>query len=435
MRFRFGKLLLVLSVPVLLYVIAKGAMYFSAKNAVDDFVRSAEHQADIRYAGISTELMGAVTVNGITVQPLGYEGFIEIDTVRLASDDPMMFIKGVDWTPGEDMPPTNMSFDVRGVRVPLDSDLISEYERQASFTQSVDPCEQPLSIESSVMRKIGFEQLEVDFDGYYRIDETARTLDMGMYMEVRDVQSIELSASLSDLDIETLAQGGAPQLNLGGFSAAVRVSPEFGRQVMKSCAIGTDLTIAQWRERYAERALVELEGQGISLGPGLRQAVRDFYNEWGEFRLVSAPSEPIGLLSLMFLPRNQLVDALSLRLTLNDKLITDTRFSFQSPRQPGLSALFGGEAEQPQGERQAAPPTRIIVRREYEPVAVAQIARYVDYNVRIKPNGQPLREGVLKGIRDGEAEIEQTLHGGKYTVYVPLDQIDSAEALIQRRVE
>ena len=435
MRFRFGKLLLVLLVPVLLYVVAKGAMYFSAKNAVDDFVRSAEHQAEIRYAGISTELMGAVTVNGITVQPLGYEDFIEIDTVRLASDDPMMFIKGVDWTPGEDTPPNNMSFDVRGVRVPLDSDLISEYERQVSLTQSLDPCEQPLSVESSVMRKIGFEQLEMDFDGYYRIDETARTLDMGMYMEVRDVQSIELSANLSDLDIETLAQGGAPQLNLGGFSAAVRVSPEFGRQVMKSCAIGTDLTIAQWSERYAERALVELEGQGISLGPGLRQAVRDFYNEWGEFRLVSAPSEPIGLLSLMFLPRNQLVDALSLRLTLNDKLITDTSFSFQSPQQPGLSALFGGEAEQPQGERQAAPPTRIIVRREYEPVAVAQIARYVDHNVRIKPNGQPLREGVLKGIRDGEAEIEQTLHGGKYTVYVRLDQIDSAEALIQRRVE
>jgi hypothetical protein len=30
--------------------------------------------------------------------------------------------------------------------------------------------------------------------------------------------------------------------------------------------------------------------------------------------------------------------------------------------------------------------------------------------------------------------VEQTLHGGKFTVYVPLAQIESAEALVQRQI-
>ena len=434
MRFRPGKLLLVLLVPVALYAIAKGILYFSAKNSIDDFVRSAEHQAEIRYAGISTELMGAVTVEGITVQPLGFDDQIEIDSVRVASDDPMMFIQGIDWTPGQDAPPTSLSFDVRGASVPLNSDLLSGYPSGFGAAGNADPCEQPLNIEPALLRKVGFESLDMDFDGYYRIDETARTLDMGMHMDVRDIQSFEVSATMTDLDVETLAQGAPPQLNLGGFSVSLRVSPEFGRQVMKTCAIGSDLSVAQWGDVYAERALDELKAQGILLGPGLSQSVRDFYRDWGEFRLASAPSQPVGLLSLMFLQPSQLADALSLRLSLNDKLITDTSFTLQQSDQPGISALFGQEEPQSSTSKPQAPAKRVIVRREYEPVATAQLGSYIDHNVRIKPHDQPMREGVLKGIRDGEAEVEQTLHGGKYTVYVPLTQIDSVEALIQRRI-
>ena len=67
-------------------------------------------------------------------------------------------------------------------------------------------------------------------------------------------------------------------------------------------------------------------------------------------------------------------------------------------------------------------------------MAVGDIGGFVDYRVKVKPRGQPLREGVLKRIVDGEAEVEQNLHGGQYTVYVPLAQIESVQALVERPI-
>ena len=45
-----------------------------------------------------------------------------------------------------------------------------------------------------------------------------------------------------------------------------------------------------------------------------------------------------------------------------------------------------------------------------------------------------MREGLLRRIADGQAEVEQSLHGGKYTVYVPLTGVESMQALIAREI-
>lgn len=214
----------------------------------------------------------------------------------------------------------------------------------------------------------------------------------------------------------------------------MRVSPEFGRQALKACAIGTEYSVQAWSGALAEQAMQRFADSGLTLGEGLSKAVRDFYRDWGEFRVVAVPARPIGLLSLVAMRPEQLVPTLGLRLSLNDQPIADTTFSWQQPDAAGLAALFGAEEEVVEGKTPDGRPRRIIVRRQFEPVRVADIASYVDHQVKIKPRGLPLREGVLKRIRNGEAEVEQTLHGGKYTTYVALAQIQSLQVLIQREV-
>jgi len=435
MRIRPGKLLLIALVPVALYGVVKGLMYIKAKGAVDDIVTAAANQADIRYSGIDTDIRGAVTVKGVTITPRGYTDELQIDAVRIGSNDPMFFIAGWDWQPGESEPPDHLSMQVSGLRMPIDTELFAEYAaaREAAG-EAVDPCVDGPSLEPALLQDLGFDELVMDFGGHYRLDKTNLTLTAGWEMDVKDLQAMRLSVEMSDVDTQTLNQGAPPQMNLAGFEVAVDVSPEFGRQALKNCAIGTDLTVDQWSERYAGRFIDRLESQGVSLGSGLKRAVHDFYRDWGTVRVVAAPAEPVGLLSMMFLPPDRLADALSLRLSINDKLVTDTRFTWQGAGAPGLSRLFGAEPDETSGQAKKAP-RRIIVRREYEPIAAGELASYIDHNVRIKPRGQPLREGLLKRIRDGQAEVEQTLHGGKFTVYVPLRDIDSVEALIQREVK
>jgi hypothetical protein len=250
-------------------------------------------------------------------------------------------------------------------------------------------------------------------------------------MDVHDIESLEVSATMTEVDVATLASGGAPSVNLGGFRVSTRVSPEFGRQALKTCAMGSDETVQQWGEKLADKALQDLQQQGLSLGSGLERAVRRFYQEWGEFELEASPAQSVGLLSLMFLPPEQLANTLGLRISLNHEPITDTSFSWQRADGQGLSALLGGEQPKSQTKRKKR---RVLVRRQYEPVAVSDLSGYVDHKVQIKPRGLPMREGLLKAVRNGEAEVQQILHGGKYTVYVPLAEVESARALIRREL-
>lgn len=428
---RSGKLILILLIPALLYGVLKGVLYYNAKKSVEDIVDASAHMADVRYDGIDTEIRGAVTVTGITVQPLGIDDTVAVDSIRIASDDPMFFIRGGNWQPGEGgAPPNSLSFQVSGARLPLSSEML----RDAGQSGSADPCAEGLDIQPELLQKIGFSELTVDLDGHFRIDEASRTLDVGINMDLHDIESVAFSATMNDVDVETFSHGGAPQFTLGRLNFALRVAPEFGRRALEACAADSDATPQEWGERLAESALAQLRDQGLSLGPGLSGALRDFYRDWGEFELVAAPPQPVGLLSLMFLPPNQLADALSLRLSLNSQPITDTSFAWQQPQGQGLAGLFGGAQQGTEGKAEARP-RRVLVRRSYEGVAVSQIGQYVGEKVQLKPRGQPMREGLLHRVGAGEAEVQQIVHGGKYSVHVPLGDIESLKVLVRREVK
>jgi len=406
-------------------------MYYKAKRSVDEIVQAAADQADIRYADISTDLRGAVIVSGIDVQPLGYDDALSIGSVRIASDDPMFFFRSSDWQAGGTAPPSSLSFAVSGINLRLSADFMRALA--AAEGDAAEPCAQGLQIEPQLLRRTGFTEIDMDLDGHYRLDDVARTLELGLNMELHDIESMRVDATLAEVDTEALARGALPQVSLGGLSVAVRVMPEFGRKALNVCAAGTEQDLSGWSEHLAVKALEEFEQQGLVLGSGLAGAVQRFYREWGEVKLVAAPHQPVGLMSLMFLPPEQLAKTLNLQLSLNDSPVADTSFTWQGPASQELSAMFG--AQQPDVEDPAqAQPRRILVRRQYEPVAVGDIARYVDHQVHIKPRGQPLREGLLKRVRGGTAEVEQSLHGGKFTVYVPIEDIESLQALVQREI-
>lgn len=435
MSLRPGKLLLFLLIPVLGYGALKAFLYYKAKQSVDEFVAAVSSQAHVRYTDISTDLRGAVIVSGISVQPLGYEDGLEIERVRLASDDPLFFVHGARWEPGRSAPPPSLSFFVDGVRVPLSADLL-QAAALAPGNRAANPCDQGLPMDPAFLQQVGFVDLHLDVDGHYRLDEAARDLEFGLHIDVHDIESVTLAATMSDVDVEGLSQGAGAPPSLARLRVAVQLSPKFGRQALKQCAVGTDDTVQLWSRRLADQALDSLQTAGLSLGPGLTEALREFFRSWGEIELVSEPEQPVGLLSLMFLPADQLADTMALRLSLNNRTIDDTSFEWRRPNAEvsGLSKLLG--VERPQAATGSAPKqtSRVIVRRQYERVPLREIARYVNREVQIKPRSQPMREGVLKGIGESGAEVEQILHGGRFTVYVPLDEIESLHAMFQREV-
>lgn len=467
---RSAKLILILLVPALLYGAAKGLAYYQAKKAVDDFILAMANHADVRYAGLITDLRGAVTVEGITVQARDSSDSVDVASVRISSDDPMFFIQGLTLGEDEAVPPHSLAFSANGIKLPLDAAMLqaavaprvdepaasttdpqAPEDAAATDVQSKDDaasetatvvadiadsgmCAQGLHVDPAMLQQLGFSELVMDLGGRYDYAEASRDLELAFELDMHHIESVRIAAHLADVDLKAMAAGSAPQLNLSGFSVAVTVEPAFGNQMLKACAIGTEQPVQLWSERVAQRALDDMQAQGLMLGDGLSTAMRRFYKDWGEFKVEAQPAKPVGLLSLMFVPPEQLVPMLGLRISLNEQPIDDISFEWQRTAGQGLGALMGQNDEVSETGPQATNPARVIVRREFVNVPVASIRAYVDREVRIKPRGQPLREGVLKRVADGEAEVEQPLHGGKFTVYVPVSQIETIAVLELRKV-
>ncbi len=443
MAFRPGKILAVLLVPAAVYGVAKGVMYFNAKQAADDFVEAARPHAEVRYTDISTDLTGGVTYKGITASPYGESESITVDAVRISSSDPLAFIKTAEWLPGEKKLPDSVSFQIMGMHVPMSLAEGSMLDQPAIPAMAVEGDEQSslcaggLDINARLLGAMGFDEMNMDMDVNYTLNEAQRTLDVSISSELHDVQSFQVSATFTDVDVQTLSNGAPPAFNLGGFTVATTVLPQFGHRALKTCAAGTGKTVQEWSAMLADIDEQRLQLAGLTLGDGLKRALRTFYNDWGEVEVKASPKQPVGVLSLAFLPPEQLVRTLSVDMRLNGKPVGDTSFTWVQPDNQQLSALFG--MQQPGGAPAAAKPAeqprRILVRREYENVPVARLGEFIDHQVQLKPRGQPMREGKLKGVRNALAEVEQTLHGGKYTVYVPLADIVTAQALVQREVK
>lgn len=442
MRLSAGKLLLIALVPVVLYGAIKAVMYVNAKRVLDDMVAQASAQADIDYGRIRTEILKAVMVEDIRVRPVGSLAEMTIDRVRLDSSDPLFFVFNGDWQPGRDAPPKSLGFAVEGLSLPVSDDMMAVAGLDGDTTTGRSPdastaCEAGLRIDGPLLKAIGIEQLVMDADGGYRIDDADRTMTVDMRFDLAGIQSIDFEARLSDVDTEALGQGVVPSVNLGRLKMAFAIDPGFGARALQACASGSGETTEAWSERLAEQALRGLEIVGMTLGPGLEGVLRRFYAEWGEVEIVAAPAEPVGIMSLAFLPPDRLFDAMGVSVSHNDRIVADTGFTWQQPDASLLAALLGqGQTGKAVDEATTAPrQARVILRRAYEDVPVGDLGRYRDHHVRILSEGDLEREGVLKAIVDGVAEVEQSIHGGKYSAYVPVESIRSATVLIERRVE
>ena len=218
MSLRPGKLLLLLLIPVLLYGALKGVMYYNAKRSVDDIVAAAADHADVRYADISTDLRGAVTVNAIAVQPLGSDEVVTIDAVRVASDDPMFSFAEF-----------NGAAKKGAARQPRSTSAASHLvcrlrQRSGSAgragSRQAGLCSDGVSIDPQLQR-IGLSALNVDVDGSYRIGRGQPDLDIRDERGSARHQSVRLSATLNDVDVQSLSQGRSPSFSLGGFDFAV----------------------------------------------------------------------------------------------------------------------------------------------------------------------------------------------------------------------
>ncbi len=443
------KTLILLLLPLGIYALAKGVFYFNAKQTVDRFIAQAQPGAQITYSGLDTDLGGAVAVNGIEIRVADIDISVQIEQLGLITGDPWFFIGGGEWVPGESSPPESLQLSLLGLNVPLDEHSVAAWTKQAEHQAALlgqkldDPCAPSgqNQIDLRLLRKIGFTALNVDFDMNYQLNPLSRRLTAGMNMDIHNIESMEMQVEFADIDPETLRGGAMPEINLASISMSMNVDKAFGQRMMKACARQRGESLAAYTESSIKQVHENLDQQGITLGEGLSNALRDFYQHWGEISISARPAEPVGLLSLLFLPPNQLTERLGVNLKLNDNPLADIRFQFDSSKNRNpFAALISGAGEGLEDDASSAAfkkPVlkRYAIKREYKKIDVSALSGYLAEEVRIKPSGQPLREGRLVAVKLGEAVVEQRMHGGAFSAHIPLKKIETVEVMFKTRTE
>ena len=153
-------------------------------------------------------------------QPLGSDEVVTIDAVR-GQRRPDVFHSGIQWRRRSRRRPAASSFNISGLSM-RHSPAFSDRPATPAV-DSAGLCSDGVSIDPQLLQRIG--ALNMDVDGSYRIDEANRTLDIGMNVDLRDIQSVACRRPQRCRCAKPFQV--LPEFQPGGFDFAVRVSPEF----------------------------------------------------------------------------------------------------------------------------------------------------------------------------------------------------------------
>lgn len=408
----------------LVYGGAKGVMYWRVKSNMDELVQRAANDAEITYGGISTDLSGAASVDAIDIRPLQMDQPIHIERVHFASTDPWALIVGGNWQERDAPPPRQMNLDIVGVHIPLDAATLEAMRRAQPQPMSGErsACDSDgFNSDPQLFSQLGFERLSMDIDLEYRFDVPAERLIASIGFDLHEVQSVQMSVEFDGLVPEDLQTGNVARVALAAADMRVQVPRKFGDRYMQYCAQQKQISVDAFREQLLQQVQQGMTASGVVLGSGLQQAMADFYRDWGEMRLRVRPAEPLDMMRMIGITPDRLIDALGIDLSINDRTVTDLSFNFDMQRLVQQQQGDAGLYDRPEL------PQQVRLKRTFEPAKVASLEQFLGKTVKVKPIGQPLREGTLTAIVNGEAVIEQRLHGGSVTAYVRLDEIQSLQ--------
>lgn len=468
-RRRYGLWLLNTAlIAAALYAGLKWYAHYRLTGTLDRLAQQLEPQATLSYGDVETDLFARVAhVRRIELRPAQGPSPFGIDRVTVSGPGvwQMLFSNPFASSDRQNIP-DRLSVLVDGVRVPTEALLAQAAEPAAvaplnggsSSDAAARPCQPNANLTPELLRAIGIVDPILDGELRWRLDDVDGQLETGMRMGVRKVQSFDMELVLGGIDSRQLRSGEVstpPQLV--SFELGWRLEPLVAQRFVEECAARLQLEPSEYRQRLIDGFQADLAARGLDLGPGLQAALAQFFREWGELRLKARPSEPVGVLSLAFVPPPQLARQLGLQLAINDTIYADLDFRFsasamaQERAGPGagpgallgggaLGALIGGSVAPPQipdadDESFYPEPARIEYRYFWRRVPLPQLSGHLDRTSRVHLNDGRVREGRLTRVGESEIVVVQHLYGGKFSMPVPRQDIAFVEVRMREALE
>ena len=413
----------------------KGYVYYRVSSELDKMISMASPFVDISYGGISSSLDGSVAVENVRVLPQGVSDSVTVDAIEVRGDGPLFLYQLTSGFKGDGLP-KNMSFALRGFRLPLDGEVAAKYsgfmlnsEKVAGAPQ--DGCGVNGGFSPELLGALGVDALMIDMSMGYRFDEMDDQSQITMEFDFREFETMEVDMTFAGMPQPgVVMMGGTPAFK----KLALRywLDPDFAAKAMGHCAKKRGQTVEAYIDSLFEGDDDQLaQAMGFIPGEGIREAMKRYLKEPGEVYISIRPPASGDFGSLAFYKPEDAVALLDPFVQVNGEAVSD--LSFKIPERPGGMGPFGqlsgsdktassGGASSTSSSKKARPKPRFIQ------TAVGKLGEHIGRDVRIYTNQtDTVRKGILVSIEGPDVNIEQRLYGGKMSVHVPLRVITKAE--------
>lgn len=434
-------------VPLVIAVLAYGGikayMYYSLKNKMDQLAQQFSLFGQLKYGGLTTSVKGSLAVEDISIRVHGIDDELRIKTIRYQTPN-LMYLVQANKQFEQGRIPESLSLSVEGLNVELFGEFTDRLEQMVNELNfqlhGVNPlCGGRLFFGPRELRDMGYEEITGDVQIGYHFDAANAQIIVDITSRTQDMAAARMQGiieGISDTSFFSMMQpANPPRLS----KITVNYTDQsYAKRFTEYCAGLSKLELNEYiAAEVSQQPIYYGYSWGFVPGPGLRQAYRAFLTNPGQIDVSLELPESVTPESIELFKPEDIPGLINLQVSVNGEAVKDLSFDFYQGQKLDMGGKFDQLFAQPGAEPVAPqrPKKKVKYETKYYRVPVSGLKKHLGEEVRLRTSSGKTRLGFLAKIGTNVAYVEQRVHGGKFTMQVPLGSITNAEVLLTRPVK
>lgn len=398
----------------------------SARDVIQQVIDTARPAVAIHYAQLNTSMWsGSATLEEVDIRPAGFVEDIHAKAIDIRTPGIFWLLMRAGRDTASGTLPEKLSISISGFALSLygeQGDLISRY---AGLYLAGDPpamphCGDRRGLDAAAYRQMGYEKLDIDATLDYAFEAKRKRARIAFEARVPDAGTLRVGTVLDSAPsgLSFQAPAGHPK----EVYAMVR-DQGYVERLKKFCAQASNTTVENFVEAEAGTAAFFLRQWGVEPGAALAASYRDFLTKPESFQVDVLLPPSVDLRNISLYKTTDMVDMLSLQLSLNGKPVEGAEFKFPKFAQEAAAASQKEKA----ANSSAAAAKKAAASAEFHEVPKSELKKHVGRLVQLYLTKSDVRQAVLEDVVGGIAVMRRDYGAGGVALEIPLRDVESVK--------
>ena len=430
------KLLLVLVLIAAVIAGIKGFIYYKVTTQLDETIAALSPFARISYEGVSSDLSGAVMVEGVKISAYGGGISANVDEVVVQFPDLQSLVFAGDQFEKQQLP-ERMNLRLNHLRMDLQPlvpymAMLQSASQQPFQDYSLLGCgDLPTAGPLKVFQALGYSELDATVSLGYEWERDAKRLVVNSGFRWHDMTTSDITINLDQVAaLSAAAMMSSPELS----RIAITVEDEgYNARLVEYCAGIQKVSGDDFIMLHMAMLRGALQEQGITLSENLFDAYRYYLKAVGPLKLQMYPGSIQQLSNAHMFKPSDLPALLGLEIHMGDKVIRDIGIDWDQAKLEQVIAEMEPAKKPAEPETRTSEPQTQAETTEtgYVEISVAHLNKYINKSLRIKTRDQRYFEGALKQVGDNRFFIDVPMGSGSATLPINLADVERLEVKTQ----